>query len=422
MKTNGTPLLIRKISLFAAVVFNFLAAWSQPDYTFKEGVLQSGTDLQTGAVYKFDNVKPGLNAHVTITDIQGGISLSSIDENWTGFDEAFQPFIKVDPLADGYVEFLIEFRNSGGNLVNQPQVAASCIDVDGVYMGDGYIYEKDQIQRVNGYYDFSTLTANLSVIDMGGATGWIVGENISGWSYSGIDTIAKDVMYTVVNADISSFSVRIGARNTSPTDSEIRYRSVYFKRFIYPASILSSSSLLSFKGNCRKDMITLDWTLPAVNAVTGIELQKSADGKDFRTIAAFINNLEGVSKTKFTYSDLQNTPAVYYRLKLETASGKIEYSNVLNFKNSVSQPNTMKVYPTVVTGGQFSVSVSADAKEESMLQVLDYAGRIVYQKEIQFEQGKNNFLVNDFNPLLKGNFVVVTKTNNRTESGKIIVQ
>jgi hypothetical protein len=425
MNAIYTPLPIKKVFLFGLLHISLLSAYSQPDYTFTNPVLQSApaTDLQVGAIYRFNTVKTGVDALVTIISMSGGITLSSIDETWTGFDEAFQPFIKVDPLADGYVEFQIDFINPGnGNPKIQVEVPATCIDVDGVDYGDGYLYEKDQIQKLNGYYDFSTIGGNLSVIDMGGPGAWVVGENISGWSYSGIDTTQKDVMFTVVNANISSFNIRIGARNTSPTGSEVRYRSVYFKKFIYPFSVLASSNLLSFKGNSRADNINLDWSLAAANTVTGIELQRSYTGNDFKTIATFNNNVNGISKTQFSYADLQTAAMVYYRLKLETASGKIEYSTVLSFKNNGSQPNTIKVYPTVVTGGQFSLSFNSETKEESLLQMLDYAGRIVYQKRIQPGQGNNTILINDFNTSLKGNFIVVTKTGKQTRSAKIIIQ
>ena len=39
---------------------------AQPDYSFKNPVLVSGSGLQQGAKYKFSNVKPGIDAFITL--------------------------------------------------------------------------------------------------------------------------------------------------------------------------------------------------------------------------------------------------------------------------------------------------------------------------------------------------------------------
>ncbi len=49
---------------------------AQPDYVFTGGVLESGTDLQIGAVYRFKEVKPGIDGLITIMDMTGGMTLA----------------------------------------------------------------------------------------------------------------------------------------------------------------------------------------------------------------------------------------------------------------------------------------------------------------------------------------------------------
>ncbi|MBM3416507.1 MAG: hypothetical protein FJY20_08670 [Bacteroidetes bacterium] len=88
---------------FLALLFHF-SAYSQPDYSFTGSALISGTPLQNNAVYKFTSAKPGVDANVKIISQVGGVTLSEIDNNGTGFNEALQPFINVQPNANGYVE------------------------------------------------------------------------------------------------------------------------------------------------------------------------------------------------------------------------------------------------------------------------------------------------------------------------------
>lgn len=145
---------LRVIWLLLPALFS-LTATAQPDYEFKNAVHESGTALQPGAVYKFADVKGGVDARITVMGFTGGVTLNAIDENWTGFDEAFQPFIHVAPNANGYVEFKVDFyQKNTMNLKVQSNIPVTCIDVDGVEYDDGTLYERDIIQFLPGYYDW----------------------------------------------------------------------------------------------------------------------------------------------------------------------------------------------------------------------------------------------------------------------------
>lgn len=136
--------LLRATLVAVASFFSIQSALAQPDYTFKNPSLISGTALQNGAKYKFPSVKTGVDAIVTVKSQTGGITLTDIDNNSTGFDEAFQPYINVGKNSSGYVEFQIDFVNSANNnqTVMQPTVPVSCIDVDGATYNDGVLYSR----------------------------------------------------------------------------------------------------------------------------------------------------------------------------------------------------------------------------------------------------------------------------------------
>ncbi len=112
MKMNGISPFRKTICCFVFCLF-LLRVSALPDYSFRNPILESGNSLSVGAVYLFRNVKTGVDARVTIVSFTGGISLYSLDETWTGFHEAFQPFINVPSRANGYVEFEIKFYDAG---------------------------------------------------------------------------------------------------------------------------------------------------------------------------------------------------------------------------------------------------------------------------------------------------------------------
>src|ERR1700709_2134196 len=51
-----------------------------PSMSFHSPVLIAGTDNQIGAVYRFSEVMPGVDAEITVTDLVGGAVLYNIDD------------------------------------------------------------------------------------------------------------------------------------------------------------------------------------------------------------------------------------------------------------------------------------------------------------------------------------------------------
>lgn len=395
---------------------------AQPDYSFKNPVLQSGTDLLPGAVYKFSNVKTNVDARITIVSFNGGVTLSSIDENWTGFDEAFQPFIDISPNANGYVEFKIEFLNaSNGNLQQQGFIPVTCIDVDGVEYGDGILYEQDQVQFLPGYYDYKMTGGNLQVLN---PPSWVSIKNTSGFSYSGIDTVAKDVMATVVNRNTSSFHMRIGALNTSPTESEVRYRSVYFKRFKYDhPEPLALKTLLSFSGAARQNGVELKGILANNITFDKIIVERGSGSSFFEEVATLTVSNRVSSEVSFSHFDSEPLQgANYYRIRLVNSSSQLqEISNTLVVKNNAGDEGDLKIYNNILQSGNPSLTVQSKTDDEAALNIVDMSGRILYSDRVRLNAGSNSINLSGFTAS-RGNFVIVIRTKRKNISQKILIQ
>lgn len=415
-------LFTQSVIFVSLLTLSFSTAQAQPDYSFKNGTLKTGTALTTGAVYKFLNVKPGVDANITILGSVGGITLSSIDENWTGFDDAFQPFINVAPNSNGYVEFRVDFLHAGTeNLKNQSKVSTSCIDVDGVVYSDGVLYEQDQVEYAGGTYDFSMNGSNLQVLN---PAGWVTIRNTTGVSYPGIDTTQKDVMATVTNLNISSFKVRIGAKNTSPTQSEVRYRSVYFKKFTYPSSILlPNRTTLSFSGAWKNNGVELKGLLSASHTFDKLIIERGSTTETIMPVGEISLANTNSSAFAFTYFDnTANSDVNYYRLRLVNSSQRIyELSSIIVVKQGSGSPKNLKLINTLVSSNNPSLSLYSQAEEEASVQVADMSGRLLYANKLRLNSGSNNITLNNFN-VRSGYFVVVVKTKNSSLSQQVILQ
>lgn len=257
MKTLRTPYFAFLADKFVITSSFFILVWllscsaviAQPKYNFRNASKIAGTDRQAGAQYRFPNVSTGTDALVTITAITGGLTLNTLDATSSGFAEAFQPTITIPAHSSGYVEFKIVFVTAGTTTpVTQTEIPITPIDVDGE---TNIVYEFDQINMPGSSYVDYSLTGNAVQISYPTAN-WVQGINTAGITYNGIDTSAKSVMFSVMNANVNTVTVRTGANNVSG-QSQQRLRSLYFQKFHYPNSVLSYNPILPNRSTTTAD-------------------------------------------------------------------------------------------------------------------------------------------------------------------------
>jgi hypothetical protein len=416
MKRNFTLLL-----LFAALFAAFQQqATAQPDYSFIGGSLTSGTARQVGAVYKYTNVRTGVDATVTITAISSGITVVDLDAG-SGYPEALQPTLQVDPNTNGYLEMQFQLLVAGTNTpYTALELPVTCIDVDGTFDQDGNgnpLYEFDEINLgPGGMVDFETYSGELMISNPGD---WYCGKNVGGVDYPGRDTTARGVMFTVINTNVSNFTIRVGADNQSTSQTN-RLRSVYFKRFTYSHFPLALPKILEFRGNISGDDIKLNWQMEASAEWEQCVLERAVNNRDFSTTAVFLQT--DIRVTQFNYTDNSLTAGNYlYRLKLVDAAGKTKYSNILSFKTGMeAAEDKLVVYPSLVTE-QFNVKFKSAKSESTLLEIFDFSGKKVYRKQLNLLAGENNIAVSGFN-LIRGNYIVAVKSAEKILTQKISIQ
>ena len=415
MKTNGTRFILIVVFLQLLILICSFSASAQPDYDFSNGSLISGTDKQLGARYRFTSVKPGIDAIVTITGITGGLTINQIDGN-SGFKEALQPVIDLPALSNGYAEFRIDFVTAGTfNLRVMNEVPATCIDVDGRLRQGLPVHEFDMVRRSPGIYvDYDMLGNELTISY--NAT-WIIGTNVGVIDYPGVDTLAKSAMFSTIQSNISSMTIRVGANNLT-TGAEQRLRSVYFKKFTYANSFLAKSALLSFRGVEKNKKVELQWELLNENKLSSVIIEKSGASSSFKAIGevAVGNNI------KFNFTDNETlSGTALYRLKLINLNGKIEYSNILAFRNNDQSSSSFKVYPSVIQNSA-TINVKSVTTGTAVFELVDYSGRLIHRQNVAVQEGHNNIQLNSMGSIISGNYLAVLKIDDIAYTQKIIKQ
>lgn len=170
-------------------------------------VLESGTALQIGAIYRYSNVAPGVDSLVEITGFVNGGSLSLID-NDTGLVNYFQP--ELVTTGTSAVDFQISFVTSGTTTPFELDFTASSIDVDG---------NNAQLREYVEYADTSSgyvlnATTRLDRNASGPTPGTNRYESRTVTVAPGIDPTAEDNIVTVFYTDTSTYNFRIGSLGT----------------------------------------------------------------------------------------------------------------------------------------------------------------------------------------------------------------
>jgi len=388
-----------------------------PDYTFTAAALQSGTDLQVGAVYRFTAVKPGVDALVTITFITAGCSVTKIDNDGTGYSAAFQPEVLVPSKTTGYAQFNILFVVTATSTpMLQTEIPATAIDIDGnASLWGGALNEYDQISMgASSYIDYNLLGGQLSVAT---PAGWMTASNTGGVEYGGISTSTTAVMVTTVNAGATFFNYRTGVNNQSNIDNLPRQKSLYFQKFTYPNSVLAANDVLLFKGIAKKDQVDLAWQLSNSTGRQSVVLERSTDGTHFTPARSFaVKEQTGVD----SWSDPVTSADIFYRLKITYLAGATAYSHVLPFRNllQVKTP-ALDIYPTLIRSSAI-VSFMSSESGHGTFYIINQRGETVMHKLLQATPGKNVFSITLSNSLPAGIYMAVLYTDGLVYSKRVV--
>src|SRR6202040_2283801 len=118
----------------------------------------------------------------------------------------------------------------------------------------------------------------------------------------------------------------------------------------------------------KDNSVKLEWTLASSNTLRSMILERSYNGAEFESLNEYSMSIDNNNNgSEFHYADNVAQPTVYYRLKMVSVSGNVEYSNLLNFKMTSAEVNIFKVYPTMISSTA-TINFSAEKASGASLQ------------------------------------------------------
>ncbi|MCE3281871.1 MAG: Muc19 precursor [Chitinophagaceae bacterium] len=167
--------------------------------------------------------------------------------------------------------------------------------------------------------------------------------------------------------------------------------------YVHSGNWILPVTLVNFRGEAAGNSNRLLWTTATETNNRGFELERSADGRTFSTIA-FVNSkaADGNSSTSIHYSYDDNRPMAgnnYYRLKQVDKDGRLSYSNIIMLSRKVNAITLGRIYPNPASTSLNLVIASPSAEAVSLV-VTDLGGKVVMQQVLQLRQGANTHRLN----------------------------
>lgn len=339
------------LSLMAFLLLHSAFAQSVPELVFRNPVLEQGVAGQDDAVYRFYNIRNGIDGLLKIKKrSNAAVELEDIDVADIGWDNALQPRLGISGRTQEqswWMQFELTFVQSHSTRqVTLEHFVATPIDVDGDNVAVREFLQMNETKDI-AYSSLTCLKTGtalpepiISALNNGGddhnfntsGTGNIVVGPVT--SFADMDTAATAVMatYTYENKNAITFIMGVtsdGAAGNAGM-AGLRLHSLWFKNFSLAPQKTRSVNLETFSAIYAGKVIKLNWKTASEQGFSHFVIERSVDGRTYSDIA-LIRATGSEGKSTYSYKDkpvLMSAGIAYYRLRIIDAHRLASYSSV----------------------------------------------------------------------------------------------
>ncbi len=144
-------------------------ACTQPAMDFQNPVLDAGTANTPGAIYRFTNVLPGIDARLSIVAMNNA-SLVTVDDGAQGTPDSWQPVIDFTGIGTPGVDFNMQFVVAGTTTppATVRRFGGTTYDVDGVTDVESFLFTAPSVYAVDQPTLLAAQTLPGGLVDISG--------------------------------------------------------------------------------------------------------------------------------------------------------------------------------------------------------------------------------------------------------------
>ncbi len=388
--------------------------------------LESGTALQQGAIYRYNNVVTSpfnMYALVKIENVDKAkvVNIDERDLSNQSNDNRFQPQIAPDNSTlngdrRGLITFSISFYSTSTNLP-APIIGLrfTHYDMDGFTNGSTGWYR--EMGCLTGESAILTSTSPATQLVNAGnytALGFLwkqyQGSTVEHNGITSDPEVALVGEYLATSAVFFrmgyDFKKGNGGNLSAPSG---RQYAAKFGCFTFVNGGTMPVTYTSFDAVVNEKSVLLKWITAQEMNNSHFEVERSFDMNNYTTIGMVLDGfaVNGTGKSyqfKDNAAELQGKTIVYYRLKQIDIDGKATYSKVLAVRMQAKAGVTMQASPNPFVE---NLNVRFNATETGMAQIriVNSYGQTLLSKQSPISKGYNNVQVDGLNGLAAGMYI-----------------
>lgn len=216
-----------------------------------------------------------------------------------------------------------------------------------------------------------------------------------------------DVLFTYSASDEEGFSSNIAN---------------YIIPVIGKQQVILPISLLNFTGTENNKKVQLYWQTEHEGNSSYFEVQRSADGNNFETIATV--SAQGNAKNNYQSNDdlfFYSFKTVYYRIKMVNINGSYKYSSAVTITLGATGKNPVKAWPLPFTSN-LNIAFYGEEKEMVKITIRSISGAEVMTLASTVTKGPNTIVLYQAQTIPAGTYLLTVSSRTKAETIKVIKQ
>src|SRR4030095_6700785 len=151
---------------------------------------------------------------------------------------------------------------------------------------------------------------------------------------------------------------------------------------------LDLAFISNFSANSTNSGNRLTWVVESNRAVNSFEIERSTNGKDFKTIAVLIAT-EKFGTENYTYADTSTgADKIMYRLRILYKSLDDFYSRIILVQSKITPDNNIRIIGNPVMDKLF-FNYNSTNVQQTDIKIYSLTGKILFNQKISSFKGNN---------------------------------
>jgi hypothetical protein len=178
----------------------------------------------------------------------------------------------------------------------------------------------------------------------------------------------------------------------------------------------------NFSANPTNSCNRLTWTIASNQSISGFEVEKSTNGKDFKTIAVLVAT-EKFNTENYTYADTAiSADKIMYRLRVLIRGNRNDfYSRIILVTSKMKLEDNIRIMENPVRDKLFFNYNSAKVQEAD-IKIYSLTGKILVNQKLSSFKGDNLITIPLSSGFGPGMYVLEINTDILNQTAKFVKQ